>query len=501
MHAAILLPRFQLQSMLRGQPPAMARSAVALLDAVSTGSASSREQARVLHVSRAAERFRVQPGMTSSQAQARCPRLNFLYRDAEVEAAAHKELLACAAQRTPYYEATAPGLCVLDLSHVRHLTGKEQACGESIHQQLRQHQLHAAIGFASNTELAVLAAHAARPVRVMRGDEETHAFLHELPLTTLRPSREMKEVLHLWGVHSVGDFVQLPRAGVAERLGQEGAVLWDMAAGGHQRLLKLIRPPADYRHEEDLEHPIECLDPLLFVLRRVLQALCERLSDAWLVASAIVLELRFADLGHHLRELRVAEPCRDAEMLFRVVHTCLDGYTAEAPIVGFVIELKPARPSGSQSLLFERSLRDPNRFAETLAQLEAILGTGRVGKARLIPSRKLDAFTMVSFFEKSADSGDLYVEGQQAVHGLPLRRYRPVIPVQVMMADEKPVALHNHHLTHTITPSRRPWLVSGDWWDAQQAWRREVWIVATEEGTLYQLVRQEGQWVLEGTLG
>lgn len=492
MYAALWLPRFQLQAVLRAQAEGH-KTLVALLDETTAG---AKDDKHVLHASEAAERAGVHPGMTASQAQARCPALTFLHRDAALESAAQRELLQCAVQWTPDYEATLPGCCVLDLRRCRDVAGREAMHGQAMGEHLRKQSLEARIGFAANPDLAMLAAQAAQPVFVLRDADDETAFVHRLPIAALRPSADLRQVLSLWGVRTLGDLVRLPRADITARLGQEGRLLWDMAAGGRQRLLRLVRPVMAFHEEQELEHAIECLEPLMFVLRRMLQGLCERLADVWLVAAAMQLTLRFDDKSEHQRELQVAEPSRDAELLHRVLHTHLDGLSAAAPIVFVGLAIKPVRPAGNQSQLFEPSLRDPNRFAETLTQLEALLGAGNVGKARLLPSRRTDAFQVVSFTEPSSATS---IEHTPA--GLPLRRLRPSPLVQVSLSDGKPKSFRHGRAHHLIRQTEGPWLLSGDWWDANRRWEKEVWTVQADDGVLYQLARQNDAWVLEGTLG
>lgn len=495
MHAVLWLPRFHLQAVLRAQDGGLrGKKWIALLDESTAG---SRDKEQILHVSEAAEKRGIHPGMTASQAQARCAAVVFLHRDAAREMEAQRELLHCASLWTPDYEAALPGFCVLDLNRHRHIHGHEQASGMKMHEHLHAQSLDARVGFASNADLAMLAAQAAQPVLVLRDDEEMTAFLHRLPLRALRPTAETLHVLSLWGVHTLGDLLRLPRADLGARLGREGLMLRDMAAGGHERLLKLVRPPMEFHDETDLEHPIECLEPLLFVLRRMLQGLCERLADVWLVAAGMLITLRFEDESSHRHELHVAEPTRDIELLFRVLHTHLDGLSAAAPIKLVRLEIKPARPAGHQSQLFERALRDPNRFAETVSQLEALFGIGNVGRATLLPSRRTDAFAVTNFTESAGAKPAVVC----VPTGLPLRRLRPSPTVQVSLAKGRPAAFQRGRQHHAIVNAEGPWLLSGDWWDAKTRWDKEVWTVQADDGVLYQLARQNQAWVLEGTLG
>lgn len=492
MHAAIWLPRFQLQAVRRTALPG--KALLAVLDEVS---AQAKDKARVLHASEAAEHLGVQAGMTASQAQARCAALVFLHRDARMEGEAQRELLHCASLWTPDYESTLPGCCVLNLAHNPRVRGQEQAAGLKMHEHLCTRALDARIGFATNADLALLAAQAAQPVLVLRDEKEATHFLHHLPVSTLCPSMEKLHVLSLWGVRTLGDLIQLPRAEITSRLGREGMMLWDIAAGGRERLLRLVRQPLGFRDELELEHPIECLEPLMFILRRMLQSLCQRLADVWLVAASLLLTLRFEDQGEHQHALHVAEPTRDVELLFRVLHTHLESQSAAAPIKVIALEIVPARPAGNQGQLFERALRDPNRFAETLTQLEALLGTARVGRATLLPSRRTDAFAVVGFNDHTASASII----THTPCSLPLRRLRPSPSVQVSLTHGRPDSFRQGRQQHLITQAEGPWLLSGDWWDTNSRWDKEVWTVQTDDGVLYQLARQNQNWVLEGTLG
>ena len=505
MLAAIHLPRFALQAVLRAQPQPK-RAAVAVLEvAESPLEKTKADQQCVLHVNAEAERHGIHAGMAAGMAMARCARLVLLHRRVEAEHDAQNEVLQCASQWTPYYETTSPGLCVLDLSRIHNLAHRLEECGRSIHEHLAAQRLRARIGFAPRADLAVLAAHAAKPVLVW-GDaaEDGVAYLRTLPLSALSPTPDTAQLLRLWGIHTLGELVKLPRQEVALRLGQEGVRLWDMAAGGGERLLSLFRPASRYREEMDLEYPVESLEPLLFLLRRMLDMLSLRLAESWLVAAALKLMLRFDDKQVRESTLRIAEPTRDVELLLRLLHTHMEGVTTPAPVVSVALELVPIRPAGSQMQIFERGMRDPNRFAETLAQIEAVVGSGNAGKVKLRPTRALDGFEVAAYLDDERSKSMLPTAqtccAWQSPCGLPLRRMRPARLVSISPEKGPPAMLHINAKSHVITRRSGPWLVSGDWW-GDGRWHREVWEIETAEGTIYQLTRHNGQWQLEGVFG
>lgn len=504
MYVAIHLPRFALQSVLCSEPQ-LTDKPVAMLDACGDLSGKAKcTTRRLMHVNDVAERLGIHRGMADGLAMARCPQLQLLHRSLDAELMAQNLLMESASPWSPDYEACAPGLCILDASRVRGLAQQLHSCAHVIRDQLNRHQLNACIGCAPNPELAVLAAHAAKPILVWVDAQKTAAeHLHGLPLKSLQPSPEIAEPLRLWGIHTLGDLLQLPRQSVAARLGLEGTRLWDIAAGGNERLLRLFRPAIHYRDEAELDYPVESLESLLFIFKRLLDALCHRLAEAWLVAQAMQLTLRFADHQQYHSSLRIAEPTRDCELLLRLLHTHLEEVTAPAPIIHVLLELIPCRPAESQIHIFERGLRDPNRFAETLNQIEAIVGHTNAGRIKRLPSRALDAFEVVAYLEaariiRTAKHQSHPVE--QLTLGLPLRRIRPAHHVEVIFANERPCRLHARSKDHQIIRTTGPWLVSGDWWDTS-VWQREIWEVETSEGILYQLTRSNSEWMLEGVFG
>ncbi len=499
--AALWLPRFQLQALLREQPLPCKSPPLAVLDVDPSAASVAGEVSLVLTADARAEQAGVRAGMTASQALARCGSLLLLQRNAEVELETQRLLLQHAGTWSAECESTRPGLCVVDLTRAPILKPDPLTAAHKMRTVLHGSALDARIGFARNADLACLAAHAADTVLALHEAADEKALLDCLPVSVLHPSANAEVVLHLWGIRTFGELARLRRTDVGERLGVEGLHLWDMAAGGGTRLLTLLRPATSYREELDLEHPLETLEPLLFLLRRMLELLCLRLAEQWLAASSQHLRLRFEDGSTHEHTLRAAEPTRDADVLLRVLQTHLDGIQATAPVIALALELTPVRPVGRQGSLFERSLRDPNRFAETLSQLEAMLGRGNVGCVHLLPSRRPDAFRLINPVEQENAVNLKVVSPQSHPHGLPLRRFRPPQPVNAGPGHGPPQWLEIKQKRLGVLAARGPWLLSGDWWEPTAAWEREVWEVQVQGGVIYQLARERSGWVLDGVLG
>lgn len=495
MYAAWRLTRFLLQAL---KVPANIPAAV--LDGSPCHDARQNEDDQLLCVSQPAEVHGVQAGMRVSQALARCPTLQSFYRDEAAEKQLHELLLHTAETWTADFESTQPGICILDLRRVYRLqnTGWLDQ-GMLMHQDMRSHGYELRIGFGGNPDLALLASHIAFPVRVIAESfqEEKKAF-EELPLFVLSPSPDLIQTLNLWGISTVAELKALKRQSVGERLGPDGLRLWDLAQGGKDRLLKLVRPDIEYKTEVELEHGIETLEPLLHLLRDMVAKLCAKLSLAWKVAAHLHLKLRFDDEVLHRKDLRIAEPTRDVEVLLRLLGTYLESVTSSAPVVYLSLEITAVDPAAAQDLLFERGLRDPGKFAETLSALEALLGQGRTGRGQLLPTHQPDSFVVLPFLDKSPAFEAAHPNPN---HGLPLQRFRPPWTAEVRLENKRPVWVGAGLCSLSLIDCQGPWLLSGHWWDERQAWNQEIWDVAAHNGELYRLVRERGTWRLEGRYG
>jgi protein ImuB len=234
------------------------------------------------------------------------------------------------------------------------------------------------------------------------------------------------------------------------------------------------------------------LEPLLFLLRRFLEQITRRLAAVYLVAGRLRLILRFEQGEPYRHVFTIPQPTRDVDLLFRMLHTHLENFTSGSPIVGLELAAKPVRPNAEQFGLLEKGLRDPHRFSETLARLEALLGSDRVGSPVPARSHHPDAFRLQPYdSESSAPSTE-----KDLLLGVPWLRFRPPIRANVILEDVRPAFLSSSRGHGPITEARGPWLLEGDWWESKH-WSREEWDVATGDG-LYRLVRVEEEWFLDG---
>lgn len=484
MFAAIVIPNFSLQAVLRHEPEAHGRAVALLTD--------DSKKARVCEFTAAAGRSGVSAGMASTQAKARCPGIVFRVRSKAQEAAADEILLECAYASAPYIEATAPGICTLDL---RGLPLPDEAALERWASALinRAHHclLDGSVGIGSTPGLALQAARKARPYLHVT---DAKGFWDALPIAELCPPPEMLEILRKWGIAMAGQFLALGKEGIADRLGKAGVEFFDGIRCEDARPLKLTVPRQIYEEFREFEEPIERLEPLLFMVRRFLEQLTQRMEPGQLAVQKLEVVLRLESGEEHTRTLEIPAPTRETEVLFRIAHNYLETVRTPSAVAGLRLTAQPCASESRQSQLFDASVRDPAKFYEMIGRLSALLGPGRVGRPVVEPGHRPDNIRMEPI--TPGDEAPRAKKSSVQRRGLMLRRYRPPLPATVRLRAAAPVFVKSSGVTGTIVKSSGPWRSSGNWWE--NLWAREEWDVETKEGGLFRLYRDNEGWFVEG---
>src|SRR5947209_10413899 len=323
--------------------------------------------------------------------------------------------------------------------------------------------------------------------------------------------QEIFVILHKWGIHTLGQLAALDKEELAARLGPEAVRLWERANGRATRLLKFVQLPETFDESFEFENEIETAEPLLFMLRRFLEQLALRLSAIYLVAKEITLRITFsnpprdgfaaANKQIYERVFKIPQPTNDVDFLFRILHTHLENFKSEHPIIAVALDAQPIKPASQQFGLFETALRDPNQLSETLARLTGLLGSDRVGTPVLEETHRPDAFRMEPFawevsMRFAADTAASTEDRKDAL-GVALRRFRPTESASGFLSENIPAHLRSANLSGKIADQRGPYFASGNWWD-EKSWKRAEWDLQLEDGVVVRCHQSEEQWEVDG---
>lgn len=378
------------------------------------------------------------------------------------------------------------------------------------------------VSIAANPDVAVHAARSFNGITVIPQGKEL-AKLGSLPLEMLdyplagvekAKAEEIRETFRLWGLHTFSDFARLPKAGIAQRFGQEGVRLQKLAQGKSDRQLVLIQPPIGFEQSLELEHPVTELEPLSFILARLLNQLCANLNGQALATNELHLRLKLESRTEHERTVTLPVPMRNPKTFLRLLLFDIESKPPEAAIIAVTIRAEPVKPRELQTGLFIPLAPEPEKLELTLARLAKLVGAENVGSAELLDTYRPDAFRMKRFGrtgvrKKSRSNPQAATQNSLCVMGF--RVFRPPWPAQVQIMQGRPARINARSVNSSylicgqVICASGPWRTSGDWWRTD-VWARDEWDISVnnsdsqQSDVLCRIYRdlQSEEWFVEG---
>lgn len=405
-------------------------------------------------------------------------------------------LLRLAFEFSPTVEHTAPSTVVLDASGLERLFGIPQEVAAAIARRASETGVSANLAIAATPEAAIYAARACKGISVIPYGDEAK-FLANLPVSHLSPSPALAETLERWGIRRFQDLAALPPLGIAERLGPEGLRLHQQARGGWPRKLIPVEEPARYEDAIELDYPVELLEPLAFILSRLLNGLATRLATRGLATDELRLSLKLEDRTAHQRTLRLPVPTLDTKALLKLLQLDLAAHAPQSPVLAASMAVNPVKPRAAQSGLFTPVAPEPVKLELTIARIESLVGAGHIGAAELIDTHRPGAFRMVRFGDAKPGKPAAAPTTTAVESRMALRVFRPPRAARVTIEDGQPSYVLAEGIRGRIVSLAGPWRTSGDWW-TRDPWARDEWDVALTGGAIYRIFCSPQGWFVEG---
>ncbi len=487
--ACLFVPDFPAQAVvrleleLRGKPVAILAGAPPLT--------------KVFAVNREARELGVEIGMTKAQTEV-FQGIAWRWRSLSQESTAYAALLDCAWTISPrvddgprHEEQDFSDTAVLDLAGCEKLFGSSEKIAHDLRRVASEVGFESNVAVAGSPLAAVSAAQGFAGVTVIPDGEEGHR-IGRLSLEALRIPFEFVETLKRWGIHTCGEFAALPEIAIAERLGQEGLRWWRLAQGTDLHPLIAKDFPGNFEEHMDLESPVDLLEPLLFVVNRLLEQLSTRLQLHILAIGEITVTLtlerndsRNKEPLLHLRTIRLPMPARDSKLLLKILQLDLEAHPPPSPVTAVSMLIIPAKARSQQLGLFLPLSPDPERLEVTLARIQSTVGENRVGAPVLLDTHSPDSFQQRRFvLPETKERVSLTKKQATAV----MRIYRPPLLATVEFQKGRPAFLGCDGVRRQILAFAGPWRRKGDWW-SETGWAREEWDI--EVRTLHPKVHAE----------
>ena len=412
------------------------------------------------------------------------------------EPAAQMALFTLAQQFSPLVEMPAPGTVVLAIGALRRLMGAPTQIASEMARRAQERHLHGSIAVAANPDTAVIAAQHLAGITVIPQGREVEKLGH-LPVTALPADPNTLDILHRWGVSTIEEFCALPRTGIAERLGAAGLRLLAIARGEVHRPIKPQAEAVSYEERFALEHPVDLLEPLLFLIASLLNDLCERLRENSRATTELRVSLGLVDNSTHTRLLALPFATHDSHALLKLVQLDFEAHPPRTAIRHLTVALVPVEPRVVQHHLYLPPSPVPERLELTLAKIRAMVGEEKAGFPELLDTHRPDAWRMRASAGRPATPLIHEAEREFGLR-LALRYFRPPLPARVEVQSGRPIQLAAAGIAGRIVQSAGPWRASGDWWTSQ-AWSREDWDVALTGGALYRLSLLRSEWLVDAS--
>jgi protein ImuB len=442
-------------------------------------------------------------------------------------------LTVVAQQFSPRYE-TRGDLVVVDVRGLERLFGDARAIAEELRREAADRGLRVHVAIAATQTAAVVLAIARAGVAVIEPGAEASAIAPVAIEIFGRPGllgradgdpesvAPQMEMFRRWGLRTLGEIAALPADELSARMGRQGRTWHAIARGADVHPLVPDVEAERFDASLELEWPIDGLEPLSFVLTRLLEPLSLRLEQRDRGVAVLHVELRLVTKETYARRLELPTPMRDVKTLRTLVLLDLEAQSlftpgAAAPRtatlgehvgidrVGIVIDPTPGRVW--QHTLFARPHPTPEQLSTLLARLGAAMGQDRVGAPVLVDTYRPGAFAMAPFATVHDDhrgARNARSLACSAVNVVAVRRCRQPVPAVVAVNDSgAPMKVVTHRRGFgggSVLRATGPWKTSGEWW--ADSWNRDEWDVALSDGASYRvfLDHSANRWFIDAIL-
>lgn len=199
--------------------------------------------------------------------------------------------------------------------------------------------------------------------------------LEKLPVSLLTKNVSADSMLRSFGVRTIGECLQLPRAGLARRFGQPLLDDLDRALGKISDPRTPFEPPQKFSEAVPLPAPVEHAEALLFAARRLLAGLCGFLAATGKGVQRIDLEFAHKKLAATRISMQLVAASRDPDHLTSVLRERLARLDLPAPATEILMSAKNFSPLASENFSFLPSTHgETAAMAKLVERLHARLG-------------------------------------------------------------------------------------------------------------------------------
>jgi protein ImuB len=428
----------------------------------------------------------IEPGMVLADARAVIPDLKVMDDIDNLPEKLLTKLAAWAIRFTPSVAIDPPDGLMLDVTGCPHLWGGEEEYANAIRRKLTMLNYAVRIGLADTPGVAWAMARFGKHTLIV-SEGETESALISLPPEALRLEQETCERLHKLGLHTIAQFIGMPRHTLRRRFGNDILLRIDLALGREVESITPCIPPEPYSERLPCLEPIVTAEGIAMGLRTLLETICLRLQQEQKgLRTAVFTGYRVDGIIERIG-IETNRPSHHVDHLFKLFENRLTTIDPGLGIELFVLNAPKVEDHFSaQGKIWEAGggLSD-HRLAELLDKIGGRVGMDTIH--RYLPSEHYWPERSIRVTTDLLEEPGISWRTDKRRPSVLLPNPEP-IEVTAPIPDYPPMLFRFKGKVYNISKADGPERIEQEWW-LQQGQHRDYYYVEDEEGKRYWIFR------------
>jgi len=344
-----------------------------------------------------ARRFGVHSAMPISTARRLCPQGIYLPVRMSHYAEIGRQIRSIFLSFIPLVEPLSLDEAFLDLRGCEGLFGPAPEIARQIKQRIRAETgLIASVGVAPNKYLAKLASDVGKPDGyIVLLPEKIAEFLSPLPVSRIwGVGAKSEKRLHEMGIRTIGQLAAMPERLLADRFGEMGRHIWQLANGVDYRTVVPDREAKSVSTETTFAQDIGDRGILRVWLLDLVDHLAGRLRHEGIWARTIDMKIRSSDFRTVTRSTTLAEPTNLTNVIWKAAadlfERSLTSDLMPVRLLGVGATKLTREPVMQGNLFKEKSHPHEAALDQTIDTIRAQFGTSSIGRGILLNRRSAE---------------------------------------------------------------------------------------------------------------
>jgi protein ImuB len=295
--------------------------------------------------------------------------------------------------------------------------------------------------------------------------------LEDLPLGVASADPLLKSL----GLRTIGELLELPRAGLAKRCGQRLLDDLDRARGVLPEVRAFFVPPLCFSSTLELPGSVDCAEGVVFAARRLLAQLTGLLSARQAGVRRIRLRLLHVKKQTEV-EINFASPTRDTQRFTRLLQEKLATVSLREPVEAIRLQAADFEPLHERTRgMFGDAQADDEDWAQLVERLQGRLGAGTIHGLAAQPDHRPE-FAWRRVAPGEWDPREFTQPGPRPLWLLEPPRRLARMDFELLAGPER---------------------IECGWWDGDEA-KRDYFIGRAIDASLVWLYRQDDGWFMHG---